>query len=363
MKAKSGSVVLTVDRGKLRIQFPRALFDGQQKYLALGLPDTPINRAAAEARVKQIESDIAFDRFDHTLERYRVQALTTNGVNLAELWQRYTQHKSKELAVTTIEKDFKRVANHIAQCPVKTIAGVPSARRVRSYLQSNTTPATTRKMLMHLRACCDWATDEGLLMANPFVDLKVSSRGRSREPQPFSRDEMEQIIKAFGEHPQYAYYTPFVRFLFLTGCRTSEAVGLRWSDVGDRVITFSSAIVNGHRKGTKTGTIREFPINAQLSELLAGEKGEGRTGDRLVFLAPKGGAIDPHNFLNRAWRGVLSGLSMPYRPQYSTRATFITLCLQSGVQVTQVAKWVGNSPRTIWQHYAGLVSSDSVPLL
>ncbi len=361
-KAKWGSVVLIVDRGRLRIQLPRQLFDGEQKYLSLGLPDTPINRDAAQARIKLIESDIAFDRFDYTLERYRVQALTTNGTNLADLWSKYTQHKARELEATTIAKDFKRVSNHLSRCPVKTISGVPSARRVRTYLQNNATPATARKILMYIRSCCDWAVDEGLLQANPFTGLKVKGKNQKRDPKPFTRSEMDQIITAFANHPSYRHYTPFVRFLFLTGCRTSEAVGLRWGDVSDETITFASALVGKIRKGTKTKVSREFPINSQLSDLLAIVRPDSPQSDQLVFLAPKGGTIDAHNFLNRAWRSVLSGLSIPYRPQYSTRATFITLCLQSGIQVTQVAKWVGNSPRTIWQHYAGLISTDSVPL-
>ena len=71
--------------------------------------------------------------------------------------------------------------------------------------------------------------------------------------------------------------------------------------------------------------------------------------------------IDSHNFLNKYWSPVVKQLDIAYRPQYNTRHTFITLCLQAGIQVTQVAQWVGNTPKTIWEYYAGLVCLEQVP--
>ncbi|MCC3405390.1 MAG: hypothetical protein JGK17_07295 [Microcoleus sp. PH2017_10_PVI_O_A] len=49
---QKGSVVTCELRGMLRLRLPRHLFGGRQKYLYLGLPDTPINRSAAEEKAK-----------------------------------------------------------------------------------------------------------------------------------------------------------------------------------------------------------------------------------------------------------------------------------------------------------------------
>ncbi|NEP00576.1 MAG: hypothetical protein F6K58_18265 [Symploca sp. SIO2E9] len=38
-----------------------------------------------------------------------------------------------------------------------------------------------------------------------------------------------------------------------------------------------------------------------------------------------------------------------------------TNCLEKGIGVPQVASWVGNSPKTIWQHYAGVICVQDVP--
>jgi len=56
-----------------------------------------------------------------------------------------------------------------------------------------------------------------------------------------------------------------------------------------------------------------------------------------VFVAKEGGVIDLHNFTNRAWRNTLKGQNIRYRPPYNCRHTFITLCLDAGVPIQQVA--------------------------
>ena len=161
----------------------------------------------------------------------------------------------------------------------------------------------------------------------------------------------------------YSHYTAFVKFLFWTGCRTSEAIGLQWRHIDQNLkfITFDEALVNGIRKDTKTHKSRRFPINQAIRILIEDRKPDPPDIRRLIFRSKHGLEIDPHNFLNRAWRSVLKSLPIRYRKQYCTRHTFITLCLEESVPVAQVAAWVGNSPKTIWQHYAGIVSAIGVP--
>ncbi|MBD1836160.1 tyrosine-type recombinase/integrase [Cyanobacteria bacterium FACHB-472] len=348
----------------LRLQFPRHLFGGEQRYLYLGLPDTPINRTAAEARAQVIMGDIAFDRFDPTLERYRPTAIQPdNSPPLGELWEKYKQHKTKSLAHSTIDKDFKRVANHISSLPSQRLR---DASTIRKYLINTLTPASAKKVLMYLSACCQWALDEEIILHNPFEKLpKVGGKKSASTINPFSKAEMNQIISAFDAHPQFKHYAPFVKFLFLTGCRTSEAIGLQWRHISPdlKTITFSEALVIGQRKGTKTGGVRKFPINESLRSLLGDIKPVSPSPEALIFTSQSGTTIDAHNFLNRAWKTVISELPIVYRPQYNTRHTFITLCLESGIQVAQVAQWVGNSPKTIWQHYAGIAQFQDVPEL
>jgi integrase len=55
----------------LRIQLPRYLYSGEQKYLNLGLIDTADNWTLAEGKLQEIQRDINYDEFDFTLDKYR----------------------------------------------------------------------------------------------------------------------------------------------------------------------------------------------------------------------------------------------------------------------------------------------------
>ncbi len=70
---RKGSVGIESFRGRLRLHLPRQLFNGQNKYLTLGLTDTPENRNLAEQKAHQIELDIQADDFDETLAKYKPQ--------------------------------------------------------------------------------------------------------------------------------------------------------------------------------------------------------------------------------------------------------------------------------------------------
>lgn len=358
-----GSVTVEAYRNRLRLRLPRQVFAGQKQYLSLGLSDTPINRKIAEAKAKLIESDIALERFDLTLSKYKNPqfAPTPDCPDLVSLWDKYVEFKSKSVAQSTIDKDFKKTRNHIAALPTQKIL---EARTIRNHLANNLTLNAARRTLTQIKACCNWAVDEGLISESPFVNLAIRSRNwNEKDIDPFTAVEQERIIEAFENHPVYRHYSAFVKFLFLTGARTSEAIGLQWLHISPdlKFITFSEALVLGKRGATKTHRTRRFPVNNQLRELLISIKPPESNPEALVFTSQKGCAIDSHNFLTRAWKPVLESIQIRYRTQYNTRHTFISLCLEAGVPVAQVAAWSGNSPRTIYNSYAGIVSLIEVP--
>ena len=178
---------------------------------------------------------------------------------------------------------------------------------------------------------------------------------------PFSAKDRDRIITAFEMNQYYSHYAAFVAFLFNTGCRPSEAIALQWKHINHDItrLSFAQAAIQtaGGRKirsGLKTQESRTFPINAKVTELLESIKPEDCAPEALVFPSPRGGLIDFHNFRNRAWVSILESLpDIRYRKPYQTRHTFITLELENGLAVQDVARLVGNSPEIVYQHYAG----------
>jgi integrase len=79
-----------------------------------------------------------------------------------------------------------------------------------------------------------------------------------------------------------------IKFLFFTGCRPSEALGLPWENIGQSTILFDRAVVYDDKglvlkKGLKTQKNRRFPVNAQLQDLIETLTTENVQPDDLVF--------------------------------------------------------------------------------
>lgn len=353
--------------------------------------DTPQNQKEAEAKAWQIEGDILAGYFDPTLEKYKPKSYlfivkpveeAAKAITLSNLWREYTDYKSQTLTLTTINKDYKRTGNVIKALPSQSLS---DAVIIRDYLLSHKSPNAAQKILVLLSASCDWGIKQKLIYENPFAgmsaEIKVPRTEDSEVIDPFTAEERDAIIAAFESSQYYSHYTPFVKFLFWTGCRTSEAIGLQWKHIlGDcQTIKFSEALVDGVRKDTKTYKIRFFPCNSQLQALLKSIKPENGEPDALVFKSKEGTAIRISGFHNRAWKGyknhagnqvdgiltklVKEGKVKRYRPQYNTRHTFITMMVEQNIPLPQIAKWVGNSPEIIMKHYCGTLRQIQVPEL
>ncbi|HEY9640860.1 MAG TPA: hypothetical protein V6C57_10270, partial [Coleofasciculaceae cyanobacterium] len=91
---------------------------------------------------------------------------------------------------------------------------------------------TIKDRLSLLKAAGNWGTKRKLIQSNPFADsLELVKAEPLDEPDPFHKEEVQSIIQAFESDRYYSHYTNFVKFLFFTGARISEVVGLRWGHI------------------------------------------------------------------------------------------------------------------------------------
>jgi integrase len=82
---------------------------------------------------------------------------------------------------------------------------------------------------------------------------------------------------------------------------------------------------------------------------------------RLVFTPPRAKYVDRHNFSSKKWKPILLAAGVDYRKLYSTHHAYITFCIDGGMDVKDVAKFVGNSTEIIYRHYAGAKRNLVVP--
>jgi len=209
----------------------------------------------------------------------------------------------------------------------------------------------------------------------------------------FTKVERDIIIKAFYESDRKstAFYASLVEFLFLTGCRPSEALPLTWRDVdfNRSVIKISKSLgaSTGKVKNTKTGESRLFYFSntSRLKALLLEIKGDKTEG--LIFPNKKGKFMG-HKSFTKNWRdyscknqlvdgtettyfypGVVSqlvrdGLISGYLAPYHCRHTYITLTAQANSHNTDallhIATSCGNSVDVILRHYLGRVETTEL---
>jgi integrase len=338
---------------------------GKRYRLYLKLPDTKRNRKLAEAKATQIEWDILSGNFDPTLAKYRIQpklfkeAPEVKPLSVVELFGEFIEHKSQDLDRRTLEK-YRALESRLAQFFKKTISSEvtePTARKFLDFLAKYQQPLTIKDRLFLLNACWQWAVKNGWLVSNPWAEIQVKVAPKQK-PKPFTSTEIKAIIEAF-ETGSYSHYCNYVRFLFMTGCRTAEAIGLRWRHISDdfRSIWIGETITRRRQKTTKTNKDRVFPCNEQLSSFLRAIKPADAQPDDLVFPSLEGGAIHDDNFRKRAWLSTLKAAGVPYRKPYNTRHTFISHCLAGGMNPVEVAAVTGHDVQTLYRSYAGVVSS------
>jgi integrase len=399
-----GSIQIKVSKGWLQLVFSYPVLTstgeikGKRFYVSVGQQDTPFGRQKAAVLAATIQRDIDYGEFDASLTRYKTAAplaiaeLTQAEVTvpsktqLGDLWERYEQFKKPQVSQSTYVKDYRKYRNHITELPSQDLE---EAIAIRDHLLATLTPNAAKRTLTHINACCNWALKSKLIEANPFVgmskDIQIpKSESDEADINPFTHEERDAIIRAFEESQLYQYYAPLVKFLFFTGCRPSEAIALQWKYVGDHFLTFRQAVTVSEKglalkEGLKTQAQRRFPINAQLREILDTLRAERPKPDDFIFRSKKGGFIDFGDFLNHAWRGytnrhgkeidglvtqlVKQGIVSEYRKPYQCRHTFITLCVDAGIDAKDIARWVGNSPEMIYRHYAGKKRNLQVPEL
>lgn len=383
-KNPKGTVTVITSNSRLQLRFR---YLGSRKYISLGLPNTSVNRKAAQRTASQIELDIASGNFDPTLAKYKPQSVAkTTELKITpkatpkpiELWEAYTQYKASSLKETTkgYHISFLKLLQKIGD------VSVLDALAVKAALEKVTTTHQTKRTLMQLNAACCWGVKHGLIDSNPYQGManEMPKYRYQLEPKPnaFTEEERDLVIDAFKNHRgnwngrgytgiSYTHYASFVEFLFLAGCRPSEAVGLQWKHLSsdNSSIRFEGSVTTSGNgtpirvEGSKNNKKRRFPCSKRLQKLLLSIRPASPNPEDLVFPSPKGKFIIYNNFCNNAWKRVVTSIK-PETTPYSCRDTFITTQIIKGIPESVIAEWCDTSVDMIQKYYADFLKMLSL---
>ncbi|MEM6433221.1 MAG: tyrosine-type recombinase/integrase [Cyanobacteria bacterium P01_D01_bin.115] len=355
-RSGKGSVSVGSDKGWLRLRWRHR---GQGYTMAIGLPDSAINRELAQRQADIIKADIPGDRvapgtFDPTLAKYRTDAAAA--MSVGKLFERYTEHKRKTLGDPRSLEKYRGLMTYLNRYfKTRSASGISESQafEFRDWLSKQLKPITTRERVGMLRSCWEWAIKRKLVAENPWADVRVKVPPKAK-PKPFTAEEIGRILEYCRAEAAYQHWADFIEFCLSIGCRPGEAAGLKWQHLADDCssIWVGESWGRGRQKGTKTNQARAFDLFPELQAMLLKRRVGVRSED-YVFTAPQGGPIDDHNFRKRCWVPLLEELNIPYRKPYNTRHTFTSHALDQGWSVSEIAAVTGNSEETILRSYVG----------
>lgn len=339
-KSPKGTVSVRNQDGMLRLRWR---YQGKAYALTLGLSDTALHRQIARGRADIIQSDIAFDRFDRTLQKYRPQpdrpSLTT-----AELFRTWAGDRTPN--------KYQALASNLDRFGAGV--GTADAERFVAVLAKRQKPLTLNQNLGLLKSFGAWAVKEKHWPENYFEAIAPAKGAQiARAGQPFSAAEIRLFLDTIATDPHYAHYHDVCLFLLHIGCRPGEAHSLRWHQVD-----LESGVVA--IEATKTDSTHTVGLAPSVLAMLQA-RGPKAPGD-LVFPAPKGGRINTRDFRRRCWLRICQRAGIPDRPPVFARHSVASHLIHNGATYPQVAAVLGHkSTRMVQQTYGRAIDRPKMP--
>jgi len=361
IKNQKGTVSIENYRSRIRLRWRHL---GTRYTLSL-LAYNKINLQKAQKTALEIERDIALEIFDGSLKKYRGD--TTPAPQAKPFNKQYEEWVSDYLNMDCdINVNYNAFRNMINKW------GAVSEKNVlKKFNSEQFCTGTYNRRLTMLKQYVNWLVKSGIWKSNPVADVKPKRGKRLPRPKrrPFTEEEIGKILNAFKNDTytpeksayNHSLYYPFIYFIFKTGVRNAEAIGLRVNkvNISTRTILINEVLARSlkssssrqrTRKETKNGKERILPLTQDLLNVL-NPLLEKKNPDDLVFTSFKGLSIDDKNFQNRVFKPILRHLKIEERVLYACRHTFGSRCIDGGINPVMTAFLMGNNPETALRNY------------
>lgn len=318
--------------GRLHIEY---YVDGVRRRKSTGLEDTPQNRELVEhAILPQLDREIKsgniyakkIKTFSHYFKKFLAQMDSNRSYfNKLPQWNR-------------LNREFgDREIDEITRLELKEyLLSLGIKNRSLSIYKSA------------LIAIFELALDDSVISINPAVNIRFKSDNMI-DIEYFSKDEVQLLIsKATGA------FRVYLMIAFHTGLRPQEILALQWGDISDTHITVKRARSRGKISEPKTkNAYRSVPYPKFIYEDI-----KALFNDSIYLF----GEINDSTMFRNIWDKLLEECNIKKRRLYSTRHTYATHLLQSGiVTINELAGLLGHSsPKITLAHYASVIKPDAI---
>lgn len=242
----------------------------------------------------------------------------------------------------------------------------PSKRVFRAYLgylnASGYARTTVNRHLSAIRGCYGWLATVDVIESDPTTVLRGLKK-QKRLPRKLSPGEMAALLAVHGPHEvggkprqqnaQDLRDQAVLELMYASGCRISEAAGLRLDD-----IDLSRHLVRLFGKGRKERAVplHEISLASLQAYLEQGRPELQKAGSPhdAVFLSNRGNAYSP-DAIRAMFKKTLAmaGIDGSYTP-HDMRHTFASDLLEGGADLRSVQELLGHASPSTTQIYTHL---------
>ena len=244
----------------------------------------------------------------------------------------YTLHEWLEVWLATYKApSLSRKWLSVLRCNVNRMKSLLPDRPLNEYTAPELLKAVYDVPMSYTRSACydllnsvfRQAVRLGYVLYNP-LDATDKVKHVRKVGRALTLSEQAEFLRVIEDNPRRTLYL----FYLLTGCRCSEALALRWADIDEEAGFI-------HVRGTKTQRAdRYVPLFPQIRPLLA----QLPHGSENLFPYTHYAVKSHFERLKRKY-----GFSFRL---HDLRHTFATRCIESGISVFTVSKWLGHSSVT-----------------
>jgi integrase len=283
----------------------------------MGFSGSPaLSDSNADAKKSTIDIDTAINKYleysntHHSPKNYECTAYILNGA-----FRSFLKHKS---------------VRFIGQITAELVENY-KALRLKGELKSRQfkriKPSTVNRQVNTLKPMFKKLAEWGYIQTNPLEKVANLKQMEEEAGRCLSQTECQTLLNASKQCNGGSFYYLIATALG-TGLRKSELKNLKVEDFVPEQQEIK-VINRGQGARTKTGKNRIVDLSPALVKILLQHK-------------PRGEYLFDFTNFRRNWTKTKKATGIVCR-FHDLRHTFITVCLQNGIQPTSVADWVGHS--------------------
>lgn len=353
--------------GKFR--FREKYQDKTGKWREVNVTMNSKNSESQREAVALLEKKIKAKKNKVAEEFVEVQNFTVNNV-----YKKSAKKRKLELAESSFSQETYMIKNFLKVFGMKRIKDV-KARDIQDYIIDNAKSVKTMHAIKRgIGSIFRYAYVAEYISINPIDRLDLPKDTRTKESAAklkqkfFSLPEFNQLITQMrhnSSNEETHRKIDLIEFLFWTGLRIGEALGLMWTDVDllDSKISINKSYNYHNRKmgNVKTvDSIREIDINQRCLEIIQNFKSYK---SEFVFVTPKGKHIDylglTHYIKYEGAKAAIYGKNPDYYSMHMLRHSHVTYLVNQGVPQKIIMERVGHrDPRMMMGVYTHILPEN-----